>query len=509
MSLFDVVLKVTLVLATAALAAAILRSRASALKYYLWTCALAAALATPFLSAALDRWNLSLTAPVPSAIVTDTAAESDSAAPVSAPPARRWPVARSILLLWAAGFTVSLLRLAAGHWRVQRMISRAEMLPDRAGVRRSTETEVPLSYGIFRPTVIVPADSDHWPEARWKVVLTHERVHLRRMDPLWSLLAQFTTAVYWFHPLAWLALTGFRREQERSCDDAVLASGVLQSDYAQHLVGVARTASQWAEAPGMARRQDFEERVRALLDPARKRSALTRRAQFAALAAVAICVLPLAALRGQDPKPMASLTGTVYDVSKAAVPLATVTLKYLDGSNQEQMQTNDAGEYTFPRVRSGRYDVEARARGFAPLIKRAVTLNPGTAEHMDLTLDLGQINESLDVVGKSTRPPAAPMGTPKRIRVGGNVQATKLLRSVKPEYPANALTAGTTGTVLLRAVISTSGDLLGLSVINTADAELAKAATDAVSQWKYQPTLLNGVPVEVVTTIAVNFKLQP
>ena len=62
--------------------------------------------------------------------------------------------------------------------------------------------------------------------------------------------------------------------------------------------------------------------------------------------------------------------------------------------------------------------------------------------------------------------------------------------------------------MLLRAVISTEGDLLGLSTVSTStDAGLVRAATDAVSQWKYQPTLLNGVPVEVVTTISVNFKL--
>lgn len=89
------------------------------------------------------------------------------------------------------------------------------------------------------------------------------------------------------------------------------------------------------------------------------------------------------------------------------------------------------------------------------------------------------------------------------------MQATKLVHSVKPMYPPSAESAGIEGTVLLRAVISTQGNLLGLSVINTAaDAELSKAAMDAVQQWRYQPTLLNGVPVEVITTIAVNFRLE-
>jgi protein TonB len=93
--------------------------------------------------------------------------------------------------------------------------------------------------------------------------------------------------------------------------------------------------------------------------------------------------------------------------------------------------------------------------------------------------------------------------------VGGNVQATKLVSTTKPAYPPGAEVAGIEGTVLLRAVISTGGDLLGLSVMNqSVDAELASAAMDAVKQWHYEPTLLNGLPVEVVTTIAVTFRLE-
>jgi len=93
--------------------------------------------------------------------------------------------------------------------------------------------------------------------------------------------------------------------------------------------------------------------------------------------------------------------------------------------------------------------------------------------------------------------------------VGGMVQGTKLVTMTKPVYPPGAEAAGIEGTVLLRAVISTGGDLLGLSVINqSVDGELAAAAMDAVKQWHYNPTLLNGEPVEVATTIAVTFRLE-
>jgi TonB family protein len=95
------------------------------------------------------------------------------------------------------------------------------------------------------------------------------------------------------------------------------------------------------------------------------------------------------------------------------------------------------------------------------------------------------------------------------VRIGGNVQATKLISQVKPVYPESAQRQGIEGTVLLRAVIARDGSLLSIGVMNTlADPELASAATDAVKQWRYEPTLLNGEPVEVVTTISVNFHLQ-
>ena len=96
-----------------------------------------------------------------------------------------------------------------------------------------------------------------------------------------------------------------------------------------------------------------------------------------------------------------------------------------------------------------------------------------------------------------------------RIPVGGNVQASKLVKQVAPIYPADLRQQGITGTVMLRAVISTTGEMLNPEVINTTvNPGLAQAALDAVRQWRYQPTLLNGQPVEVVTNIDVTFELD-
>ncbi len=100
------------------------------------------------------------------------------------------------------------------------------------------------------------------------------------------------------------------------------------------------------------------------------------------------------------------------------------------------------------------------------------------------------------------RPPAVP----KPIMVGGRVQAARLLNRVVPAYPLEAWEQHVAGRVLLRAVIGTDGVVKDLRVIE-GDPLLVTAAIEAVSQWRYKPTLLNGAKVEVLTEIEVDFKI--
>ncbi len=92
--------------------------------------------------------------------------------------------------------------------------------------------------------------------------------------------------------------------------------------------------------------------------------------------------------------------------------------------------------------------------------------------------------------------------------MGGNVQPAKLLQQVQPIYPTGAQQEGVEGTVLLEAVISKEGAPMGLKAVNSVvDQRLVDAAIEAVRYWRYKPTLLNGQPVEVVTTMSVIFQL--
>lgn len=113
------------------------------------------------------------------------------------------------------------------------------------------------------------------------------------------------------------------------------------------------------------------------------------------------------------------------------------------------------------------------------------------------------------IISSAAAPPPPPppqAAAPKRIRVGGQVTAAKLILQPKPEYPPLAKMARIQGTVRLEAIISRDGTIQDLKVIS-GHPLLVKSALEAVQRWRYQPTLLNGEPVEVITEIEVNFTL--
>jgi periplasmic protein TonB len=111
------------------------------------------------------------------------------------------------------------------------------------------------------------------------------------------------------------------------------------------------------------------------------------------------------------------------------------------------------------------------------------------------------------VMGGMGAAPPPPKVTPSRIRQGGNVTAAKLVNQVKPNYPPLARQTRISGTVRLHAIIGKDGSVQSLQ-LESGHPLLVQAALDAVRQWRYQPTLLNGEPVEVDTTIDVVFSLN-
>ena len=101
---------------------------------------------------------------------------------------------------------------------------------------------------------------------------------------------------------------------------------------------------------------------------------------------------------------------------------------------------------------------------------------------------------------------SAPQPVLQTLNVSQGVSQGLLLKKVQPTYPRNAITMRIEGSVELMATISKTGDISHVKVLS-GDAQLSRAASDAVKQWKYKPYLLNGEPVEIQTQVTINFKL--
>ncbi len=138
----------------------------------------------------------------------------------------------------------------------------------------------PMTWGLWRPAIVVPRFSESWSESCRSHVLLHELAHVKRYDSSVQALAGLVRALYWFHPLAWLAVRRLHAEMEAACDDRVLAEGTVSHHYAEDLVSVARAfvsrQMPATAAIGLGRQSShLETRLHAILDGQRNRRPVT------------------------------------------------------------------------------------------------------------------------------------------------------------------------------------------------------------------------------------------
>jgi uncharacterized protein (TIGR03435 family) len=257
-------------------------------------------------------------------VVTPSSSSSVSPAP---PPGSAWPSRATLLFaVWAIGAVVCLIPVLRTPTRVRQLRDRSrswslgnailgalEMDPRR---RRRTEVLVhddvtaPLTCGVARPAILMPAEAAGWSDAEIRQALVHEMEHVRRADWPVHVATRVVCALYWFHPLVWIAWRRLGIEAERACDDAVLRT-VEQTAYAQQLVTLARRNARPSPIPAlsMAGRSDLSERVAAVLDDAQARGHLgfTRMAAIVGIAGLLVVIV--APLRAQDTKIVAGRAG--------------------------------------------------------------------------------------------------------------------------------------------------------------------------------------------------------
>jgi beta-lactamase regulating signal transducer with metallopeptidase domain len=341
--LFDAAAKSAVVLAAAALIDWRFRNRSAASRHLVWILAVVAALAMPALTAMLPAWHVrpasQQAAPAipvvwpnsPPVVIADMPMP---AAPPAPPPLFHAEIVSSantaassspipwqdcVAAAWIAGTLALLLPVGMAMFSLTRLSRRATKIQEddwlnlcaqitrdlglrrRVNLLQTSERAMPMTWGILRPAILIPAEAETWPIERRSLVLMHELAHVKRRDALAQLLGQIARAAYWFNPLAWIAVRRLAHLRERACDDVVLNCGVRASDYAEELLTIALRYPPSAFAftavgIAMARSAKLESRLTAILNGQTDRRALTRRAIILALLFLAIAIVPLAAL---------------------------------------------------------------------------------------------------------------------------------------------------------------------------------------------------------------------
>jgi beta-lactamase regulating signal transducer with metallopeptidase domain len=463
-----------------------------------------------------------------------------------------------------AGLLTGFVRLHRLRRRCAPVTGRPRQLLDalarESGVRRpvallqSDDGALMITYGLLTPGIIVPADTSGWTDDRWHVVLRHELAHIARGDAALQTVSEGLRILQPWNPLVWIACRRLRQESEFACDDHVLRGGVAAISYAAHLLEVAKAASDrptlWASAPAIAHPSTLERRITAMLNTQHDRTPFTRRG-WIAVALAALCIsLPLAAagiaprppvlpaapevrevVESEGPAPvvaapparpadrpvqLGSITGRVVDQTGGVIPGASITLTDPQTSAQSTAVTNVPGRFTFSGLAPGEYTIAARLAGFTA-ISTSVTVDPGSTVDRTLTLPIGSLSETVTVacaaaefsilralfpVLEARQTPVAP------IRVGGNVREPRKIKHVSPVCPPDA-GAGEIR-VTLTGRVGVDGLMHGVALDENASGgtppvAFVDAALDAVRQWEFTPTELNGQPIEVGVTVQINF----
>ena len=220
--------------------------------------------------------------------------------------------ADAIFVLWLMGFVAAIGLLAASLGRGVAMVRRARPVEDAAwlddlewhrnffGIRRrvrlleSSLARAPMTGGLWRPVVIVPEGAAAWSPVLRRLVLLHELVHIRRHDVVRHLVARAGVALYWFHPLAWLAARSSAVAREQACDEEVVRLGVKPSVYASHLLELAEALGHGrvpVAALPMIQRSQLEKRLMTILDA----DSRPRAARVSTLAAALMVLIAVSA----------------------------------------------------------------------------------------------------------------------------------------------------------------------------------------------------------------------
>jgi TonB family protein len=430
------------------------------------------------------------------AFAVDVAVQATGGGTLSTATLMPWlPVAVGV---WAVGVLLLTARLVVAWLRTEQVRRRDVQVVSeglQAAVRRlahdlgitrpiglfeSPWIDVPTVIGWLQPTILLPLGAlTGLSVQQIEAVLSHELAHIKRHDYLVNVLQHLAETVFFYHPAVWWLSRQIRIEREHCCDDVAVEACGNTAIYARALASLEESRQRQTTFALAATDGSLVDRVRRLVRPAH---ADARRPSLPIAACVAVILGVLAfsgaQAQGQGDEQVSQDVGT--EVAEAVTVAA-------DSPVIVRLQPK-AEPIPLPPVEN-------------PMLHAEVTPEPPQAPVREVVGGL----PGPPVVEATQVAPQAPAPAP--IRVGGDIREPRKIRDVRPFYPEAARAAGISGVVILEATIDPEGIPVNIKVLRSIP-DLDQAAINAVREWRYRPTELNGVPVAVMMTVTVNFTLQ-
>jgi TonB family protein len=477
-------------------------------------------------------------------------------------------IAAGILLrlMWLA---IGFIRLRLFRRKSHLFVEEQSVIHDmqwRTGVRvtvlLSDAIHSPVTFGFRSPTIILPISFKELSEPCKQAVLCHELLHVRRFDWVVIIAEEILCSIFWFHPAIWWLLSRVHLSREQAVDYEVVQLTGSRQPYLDSLLEFARTHTDLntVPAPLFLREHHLVQRVALLLkEVSMSRSRLT--VSMIGISALLIVTVRLAA--GCFPLTGSPVLAQEQNSETKALQRAPIRV----GANIQESKLIHKVEPDYPeRAIRERMEgtvrltitVDGEGQVFEirtepennPILEEAAVAavkqwrysptllnnkpvsvmatvkvvfkingdggkavhpvesrNPDRAKDQGADLKPGSSPTRVSIPGQYYSSDIQP---PRRaaIRVGGNIQESKLVHKVEPVYPEQARQERLEGTVRLAVTINEEGFVSEIVAAPGNYEVLEAAAIDAVKQWRYSPTYLNGEPVPVTATVTVVYVLR-
>jgi TonB family protein len=488
-------------------------------------------------------WQGLLREPAPAASrLEEPIANAVFADAVDARVGHRLPWGVIVGTLVGAGVGFRTLWLLAGLVRLRRIAGRlvdggehAEVtdlqaaLGTAATVRFVDAVPTPVTFGVAPAVVLLPSALLQAPADRRRAVICHELLHVRRRDWLWVLGEEASLAALWFHPAVWWLVGELQLAREQVVDHLTVVATGTRRAYMDALFSAADAPSAPPLLAGFLRRRHLSRRLVSLAEEvamSRMRLALGGVLMIGGLlgsSVVALAAWPLTPMSQASAKPTRSGPEDVVQIGRrveVAFPDAAIEAGVAEVVVDVKTELDAQGGV-----------ISARAATITVHGKDGAQPSPRLTPAVD-----DMVAATVDAIGgwRFRPPPQTPAvlivrlsftaetrqaivtrisavsgyPRPQGLRVGGAIKPPMKIVNVQPEYPEEAKGQGIQGVVILDVSLTAQGVPEDVEVLRSIP-QLDAAAIAAVRQWRYQPTLMNGVPTPVQMTVTVNFTLAP